>query len=102
MYSTYYITYIFNLLPSAPRRSKETPLMEPKPKPWPAIGRLRQVKSRGHDNIRPEFMIHQRETTSAWHHLLFIMLLVIQTAKGMAPCLCIALSKPGKPVDDLE
>ena len=60
----------------------------------------RQGKSPGHDNIHPEFVNHQSETTSAWHCSFFSSCFqrskLLKTWRRTA---VIALLKPGKPAE---
>ena len=66
-----------------------------------AIGNLRQGKSPGHDNIHPEFLIHQSEKTSAWLCSFFSSCFQrSKLPKTWRRATVIALLKPGKPADD--
>ena len=66
-----------------------------------AIGNLRQGKSPGHDNIHPEFVTHQSETTSSW--LCSFLSSCFQRSKlpkTWRRAAVIALLKPGKSAED--
>ncbi|KAJ3605796.1 hypothetical protein NHX12_027840 [Muraenolepis orangiensis] len=61
------------------------------------IGNLRQGKSPGHDNIHPEFVTHQSETTSAWLCSFFSSCFQrSKLPKTWRRAAVIALLKPGK------
>ncbi|KAJ3594617.1 hypothetical protein NHX12_003924 [Muraenolepis orangiensis] len=66
-----------------------------------AIGNLRQGKSPGHDNIHPEFVTHQSETTSAWLCSFFSSCFQrSKLPKTWRRAAVIALLKPGKTAED--
>ena len=66
-----------------------------------AIGNLRQGKSPGHDNIHPEFVTHQSETTSAWLCSFFTSCFQrSKLPKTWRRAAVIALLKPGKTAED--
>ena len=62
-----------------------------------AIDNLKQGKSPGQDNIHPEFMIHQSETTSTWLCSFFSSCFQkSKLPKTWRRAAVIALLKPGK------
>ncbi|KAJ3584335.1 hypothetical protein NHX12_014830 [Muraenolepis orangiensis] len=66
-----------------------------------AVGNLRQGKSPGHDNIHPEFVTHQSETTSAWLCSFFSSCFQrSKLPKTWRRAAVIALLKPGKTAED--
>ena len=66
-----------------------------------AISRLKQGKAPGHDNIHPEFVIHQSATTSAWLcAFLTSCFRRSKLPKTWRRASVIALLKPNKPAED--
>ena len=66
-----------------------------------AISRLKQGKAPGHDNIHPEFEIHQSATTSAWLcAFLTSCFRRSKLPKTWRRASVIAMLKPNKPAED--